>query len=45
VGYANEPLAWNLLAGGALIIGATVLVATERRSLVESDYSGDIATR
>jgi drug/metabolite transporter (DMT)-like permease len=32
VNYANEPLAWTLLAGGALIIGATVLVATEPRS-------------
>jgi len=32
--YANEPLGWNLLAGGALIIGATVLVATERRKLI-----------
>jgi drug/metabolite transporter (DMT)-like permease len=31
--YANEALGWNLLAGGALIIGATVLVATERRKL------------
>jgi len=41
VNYANEPLAWNLLAGGALIIGATVLVATERRPLVESDFSGN----
>ena len=33
VAYANEALGWNLLAGGALIIGATVLVATERRQL------------
>jgi len=33
VHYANEPLAWTLLAGGALIIAATVLVATEPRSL------------
>jgi drug/metabolite transporter (DMT)-like permease len=45
VAYANEPLAWNLLAGGALIIIATVLVATERRSLVESDFSGDSPAR
>jgi drug/metabolite transporter (DMT)-like permease len=35
VNYANEPLAWTLLAGGALILGATVLVATERGSLVK----------
>jgi drug/metabolite transporter (DMT)-like permease len=32
--YANESLGWNLLAGGALIIGATVLVATARRTVV-----------
>jgi drug/metabolite transporter (DMT)-like permease len=32
--YANESLGWNLLAGGALIVGATVLVATERRAVV-----------
>jgi drug/metabolite transporter (DMT)-like permease len=29
--YPNETLSWSLLAGGFLIIGATVLVATERR--------------
>jgi len=45
VSYANEPLAWNLLAGGTLILGATVLVATERRPLVESDFSGGSAAR
>jgi drug/metabolite transporter (DMT)-like permease len=37
VDYANEALGWNLLIGGALIIGATVLVATERRQLVEME--------
>lgn len=31
VSYANEPLGWNLLVGGALIVGATILVATERK--------------
>jgi drug/metabolite transporter (DMT)-like permease len=36
VKYDNEPLGWNLLAGGALIVGATVLVATQRRPLVEA---------
>lgn len=35
VNYANEPLAWNLVAGGAIIVSATILVATERRPLVE----------
>lgn len=34
VAYANEPLGWNLFVGGALIIGATILVATERRTVV-----------
>jgi drug/metabolite transporter (DMT)-like permease len=34
VAYANEQLAWTLLAGGALIITATILVATERRPLL-----------
>jgi drug/metabolite transporter (DMT)-like permease len=34
VAYANESLGWNLLAGGTLIVGATVLVATERRAAV-----------
>jgi len=29
VSYANETLHWTLLAGGALIVAATVLVATE----------------
>ncbi len=29
--YANETLTWSLLIGGLLIVGATVLVATERR--------------
>jgi drug/metabolite transporter (DMT)-like permease len=32
IGYANETLTWSLLVGGVLIIGATVLVATERRT-------------
>ena len=34
VGDPNEALGWNLLAGGALIVGATILVAMQRRSLV-----------
>jgi drug/metabolite transporter (DMT)-like permease len=29
--YTNETLTWSLLVGGVLIVGATVLVATERR--------------
>jgi len=33
VTYPNEELGWNFALGGALILGATVLVATERRSL------------
>ena len=36
VKYANEAFGWNLLAGGALILGATVLVATQRRPLLET---------
>jgi len=32
IGYANETLTWTLFVGGALIIAATVLVATERRA-------------
>jgi drug/metabolite transporter (DMT)-like permease len=32
VDYANEPLRWTLLLGGAMIVGATVLVATEKRT-------------
>jgi len=36
VSYANEPLGWNLLLGGGLVVGATILVATERRPIVES---------
>lgn len=31
VSYANEPVGWNLLVGGALIVSATILVATERK--------------
>jgi drug/metabolite transporter (DMT)-like permease len=31
IDYPNESLRWGLLAGGALIIGAAVLAATERR--------------
>ena len=31
IDYTNETLTWTLLVGGALIVGATVLVATERR--------------
>ena len=30
--YTNETLTWSLLTGGVLIVGATVLVATERRA-------------
>jgi uncharacterized protein (DUF486 family) len=32
ISYPNEPLRWTLLLGGALIVGATVLVATEKRT-------------
>ena len=32
IDYANEPLRWTLLIGGALIVGATILVATEKRT-------------
>jgi drug/metabolite transporter (DMT)-like permease len=32
IAYANETLTWSLLVGGVLIVGATILVATERRS-------------
>lgn len=32
IDYANEPLRWTLLLGGLLIISATVLVATEKRT-------------
>jgi len=32
IAYANETLTWSLLIGGVLIVGATVLVATERRT-------------
>jgi drug/metabolite transporter (DMT)-like permease len=32
ISYPNETLRWGLLAGGGLILGATVLVATQRRS-------------
>jgi drug/metabolite transporter (DMT)-like permease len=35
VSYRNETLSWTLLAGGALIVGATILVATERRPALE----------
>ena len=30
--YSNETLTWSLLVGGLFIVGATVLVATERRA-------------
>ncbi len=33
IAYANESLTWSLLVGGALIIAATVLVATEKRTV------------
>lgn len=36
VKYDNETLGWNLLAGGALIVAATVLVAMQRRPIVEA---------
>lgn len=29
--YANETLGWSLLVGGLLIVGATILVATEKK--------------
>jgi drug/metabolite transporter (DMT)-like permease len=32
IDYPNETLRWGLFAGGALILTATVLVATQRRS-------------
>jgi drug/metabolite transporter (DMT)-like permease len=32
ISYTNETLTWSLLVGGVLIVGATVLVATERRT-------------
>jgi drug/metabolite transporter (DMT)-like permease len=32
VDYPNEPLRWTLLIGGLLIVSATVLVATEKRT-------------
>jgi len=32
IDYPNEALTWNLFIGGLLIIGATVLVATEKRT-------------
>jgi drug/metabolite transporter (DMT)-like permease len=32
VSYPNEPLTWSLLVGGMMIVGATVLVATEKRT-------------
>jgi len=31
ISYTNETLTWSLLVGGVLIVGATVLVASERR--------------
>jgi len=33
ISYANETLTWSLLVGGALIVSATVLVATEKRAV------------
>ena len=33
ISYANETLSWSLLVGGILIVGATILVATERRTV------------
>ncbi len=32
INYPNEALTWNLFIGGAMIIGATVLVVTEKRT-------------
>jgi drug/metabolite transporter (DMT)-like permease len=34
VAYANETLGWNLVIGGGLILGATILVASERRPVI-----------
>jgi len=34
VGYPNETLTWSLFVGGGLIVGATVLVATEPRKVL-----------
>ena len=34
VDYPNEPLSWNLALGGSLIVGATILVATQARSVI-----------
>ncbi len=42
VSYVNETLSWTLLAGGALIVAATVLVATERRiPKISASYAGE----
>jgi drug/metabolite transporter (DMT)-like permease len=35
VDYPNEPLSWNLLVGGSLIVAATILVATQKRTVAE----------
>ena len=32
ISYPNEPLTWTLFVGGSLIVGATILVATEKRT-------------
>jgi uncharacterized protein (DUF486 family) len=32
ISYMNEALTWSLFVGGVLIVAATVLVATERRT-------------
>ncbi len=34
VTYPNEKLGWNLVIGGALILGATILVASQRRPVI-----------
>ena len=36
VAYPNESPGWNLLAGGTLIVGATILVATDKKPLLAS---------
>jgi drug/metabolite transporter (DMT)-like permease len=37
VDYPNETLHWSLLAGGSLVVGATILSATEDRPPVHGN--------
>ena len=37
ISYPNETLPWTLFVGGALIVAATVLVATEKRTAIIAD--------